>query len=130
MKGLTAPILATLAVLYSLIGLISANPTPQPSMITSQERTPDVSSRLVEAMVLHRQQQRAKDRSGSASDLATPNQLIKIQQALKKDGFYSGPIDGVSSQSTRKAIRSFQQAKHLEVTGRIDDRTARELGVQ
>jgi peptidoglycan hydrolase-like protein with peptidoglycan-binding domain len=126
MKSITAPILATLAVLYSLLVLISANPTPQPS--TSQDRTSDVSSGLLEAMVLHRQQQS----SGTASSAATPkaNRIMKVQQALKNDGFYSGPVDGVPSQSTRHAIRSFQQAKHLEVTGRIDDRTARELGVE
>jgi hypothetical protein len=127
MKSITAPILATLAVLYSLIALISANPTPQPSFTASQDRTYDISSGLLEAMVLHRQQQS----SGTASSAATPkpNRIMKVQQALKNDGFYSGPVDGVPSQSTRQAIRSFQQAKHLEVTGRIDDRTARELGV-
>ena len=128
MKSITAPILATLAVLYSLIVLISANPTPQPSFITSQDRTSDISSGLLEAMVLHRQQQS----SGTASSAATrkPNRIMQVQQALKNDGFYSGPVNGVPSQATRKAIRSFQQARHLEVTGRLDDRTARELEIQ
>ncbi|HYY25549.1 MAG TPA: hypothetical protein VE689_08670, partial [Candidatus Udaeobacter sp.] len=67
MKSITAPILATLAVLYSLIALISANPTPQPSFTASQDRTYDISSGLLEALVLHRQQQS----SGTASSAAT-----------------------------------------------------------
>jgi peptidoglycan hydrolase-like protein with peptidoglycan-binding domain len=34
------------------------------------------------------------------------------------------------SQGTREAIRSFQQSHELNVTGAIDDDTARELGLQ
>jgi peptidoglycan hydrolase-like protein with peptidoglycan-binding domain len=62
----------------------------------------------------------------------TPNtdQVIKAQQALKNDGIYSGPLDGRMSQSMREAIRSFQQSHQLNMTGTIDDDTARELGLQ
>jgi len=55
---------------------------------------------------------------------------MKVQQALKDDGFYSGPVDGVLRQSMREAIRSFQQSKHLNVTENIDDETTRELRLQ
>jgi peptidoglycan hydrolase-like protein with peptidoglycan-binding domain len=54
----------------------------------------------------------------------------RAQQVLKNDGIYSGPIDGRMSQDTREAIRSFQQSHELNVTGAIDDDTARELGLQ
>jgi len=56
-------------------------------------------------------------------------EITKAQQALKDDGFYSGSINGAMTESTREALRSFQEAKQLKVTGRIDRDTARQLGL-
>jgi N-acetylmuramoyl-L-alanine amidase len=57
---------------------------------------------------------------------------MKVQQALKDKGFYSGPIDGMLGPKTRDAIRSFQQKNKLTVTAdkALDDETARALGIQ
>ena len=72
-------------------------------------------------------------RVGTASHPGTPNpdRIMKIQQALKDNGLYSGPINGVMGQDTREAIRSFQQANNLHVTAEesIDGETARALGL-
>ena len=61
-----------------------------------------------------------------------PDRVMKIQQALKDKGFYSGKIDGVLGTQTRDAIRSFQQKNKLTVTAdkALDDETARALGIQ
>src|SRR5215470_16673892 len=66
-------------------------------------------------------------RPGTASNPGTQNSdnTKKIQQALHSKGFYSGPVNGVMSESTRESIRSFQKSKKLNVTGNIDDDTAR-----
>jgi peptidoglycan hydrolase-like protein with peptidoglycan-binding domain len=58
--------------------------------------------------------------------------VMKVQQALKDKGFYSGPIDGMLGPKTRDAIRSFQQKNKLTVTAdkALDDETARALGIQ
>jgi peptidoglycan hydrolase-like protein with peptidoglycan-binding domain len=62
---------------------------------------------------------------------ANPDRVMKIQQALKDKGFYSGPVDGVMGPATRNAIRSFQQANNLHVTAdrSMDDDTRRALGI-
>jgi peptidoglycan hydrolase-like protein with peptidoglycan-binding domain len=69
---------------------------------------------------------------GTASNPGTPNpdRIKKAQQALKDQGYYSGPVDGVFSESTHDAVRSLQRSKKLNVTGNIDDQTARELGLE
>lgn len=47
----------------------------------------------------------------------------EIQQLLKKAGFNPGAADGVMGSKTRSAIRSFQKANELKVTGFIDSKT-------
>jgi len=56
--------------------------------------------------------------------------IVKAQQALRDNGFYSGPLDGTMSDPTREALRSFQRSKQINVTGRMDNETSRELGLQ
>src|SRR4029077_3427210 len=71
---------------------------------------------------------------GTPLNPGTPNsdRVMKIQQALKDKGFYSGPVDGVLGPKRRDAIRSFQQANKLTLTAdkSLDDETARALGIQ
>jgi peptidoglycan hydrolase-like protein with peptidoglycan-binding domain len=116
--------LASLAVLYALFVLVSEDRgTPSGSELMQRQKTSDAGDRLIQAIMLRRQRQ--------SNDSKTPNtdQLIKAQQVLKNDGIYTGPVDGRMSQSMREAIRSFQQSRQLSMTGKIDDETARELGV-
>ena len=62
-------------------------------------------------------------------DEPTPKQRAKrerglirqIQKTLTELGFYTGPIDGVSSERTREAIRLYQKRSNLEVDGRATD---------
>ena len=125
MRGILATLLASLAVLYALFVLLSEDRgTPSGSGLTNNSERMDVGDRLMQTIMLQRQRQ--------SQDYASPDtdRIIKVQQALKDDGFYSGPVDGTMRQSTREAIRSFQQSNHLNVTGTLDDDTARELGVQ
>jgi hypothetical protein len=51
-------------------------------------------------------------------------QIAEAQQVLKENGFYSGPLDGTMSDGTVDALRSFQQSRDLNITGRIDSDTA------
>ena len=63
---------------------------------------------------------------------STPSKsmIVKAQRALSDEGFYSGPLDGTMSDRTRDALRSFQRSKQINVTGRMDSQTSRELGLQ
>jgi peptidoglycan hydrolase-like protein with peptidoglycan-binding domain len=52
-----------------------------------------------------------------------------VQEALKGKGFDPGEADGVLGPKTGQALRDFQKSQNLQVTGRIDDKTASALGV-
>jgi len=49
------------------------------------------------------------------------------QQALKEKGYDPGPIDGVHGPRTSAAIREFQKAEGLPVTGQMDGETRERL---
>ena len=59
----------------------------------------------------------------------------KIQQALKKNGYYLSynghylKVDGIYGIYTELAVKQFQKAKGLEVTGKIDRKTAEKLKI-
>jgi peptidoglycan hydrolase-like protein with peptidoglycan-binding domain len=55
--------------------------------------------------------------------------IKKVQQSLSDKGYNAGPIDGILGHRTRAAIREFQKAEKLPVTGRLDAETAGRLGV-
>ena len=57
------------------------------------------------------------------------NDMQAVQQALKDKG-YDVSVNGMADESTRAAIRKFQQDEGLPVTGMIDERTANQLGFQ
>ena len=52
---------------------------------------------------------------------------MKVQHALKDDGFSSGLVNGTIRQSTPETIRSFQESNLLNMTGTIHEDTAREF---
>jgi hypothetical protein len=123
MKGMTGPILAGLAVLYALIILLSADQTQNgPALVKGRQGISD----LVQTVMLQRSQQKFKEHPG----IPDADRTMKVQQALKENGFYAGPVDGVMRQKTQEAIEWFQQSKHLKVTGMVDEETAQELGIR
>jgi peptidoglycan hydrolase-like protein with peptidoglycan-binding domain len=70
----------------------------------------------------------AESRMGASQQW--PKEKVKaIQEALKNKGFDPGSPDGVVGPKTGQALREFQKSTNLQVTGRIDDRTASALGV-
>ena len=57
------------------------------------------------------------------------NLVVDVQRELRRRGYYRGSIDGDAGPQTRAAIRSYQADRGLSVTGRIDSRLVRSLGV-
>ena len=59
----------------------------------------------------------------------------KIQKALKKNGYYLTykghylKIDGIYHDCTLRAVKQFQKANGLKVTGKVDENTAKKLGI-
>lgn len=55
-------------------------------------------------------------------------QLRSVQNALAAAGYNPGPADGVIGPRTRQALRDFQKAKGLKVTGTPTPETLQALG--
>jgi peptidoglycan hydrolase-like protein with peptidoglycan-binding domain len=66
---------------------------------------------------------------GAAQELST-NDMKLVQQRLQERGYNPGTINGTADDTTRAAIRKFQQDHGVPVTGTIDERTANQLGFQ
>jgi hypothetical protein len=47
-------------------------------------------------------------------------QIKEAQEGLAKAGYFKGQPNGVYGKSTRKALREYQKANKLPVTGRLD----------
>jgi peptidoglycan hydrolase-like protein with peptidoglycan-binding domain len=125
MRDIIAPIMAALAVFYVLTALVYADRTSNGQIsATGQEKISDLGSRLIQTVMIKRHRQQAQDQDGDS------NQTMKIQQALKDNGFYAGPIDGMMRTRTQEAIRSFQRSKDIKATGRVDRETAQELRIR
>jgi len=58
----------------------------------------------------------------------TPTTIRKVQEALKKAGYYHGSIDGVWSLESKLATRDYQKANGLAVT-RLSIETMKSLGI-
>jgi peptidoglycan hydrolase-like protein with peptidoglycan-binding domain len=59
----------------------------------------------------------------------TPERISEIQQALAKDGSFSGKPNGKWDDSTIEATRKFQEAHGLNPTGKLDAKTLQQLGL-
>jgi putative chitinase len=55
--------------------------------------------------------------------------ILAAQKKLTTLGYYQGVIDGIYNQLLRAALWAFQTDEDLPQTGRLDDRTRRELNV-
>ena len=73
-----------------------------------------------------------KTLSKGSKDKAT---IKKIQKALKNKGYYITykgqylKIDGIYHGHTERSVKEFQHDKGLKVTGKVDEKTAKKLGI-
>ncbi len=63
------------------------------------------------------------------SETAESSLEATVQRALRKRGYYSGPLDGDLGPRSRAAIREYQAEHGLEVSGRVDDPLLQSLGL-
>jgi peptidoglycan hydrolase-like protein with peptidoglycan-binding domain len=68
------------------------------------------------------------DRSTSSSRVSSDD-IKSAKEALKAKGIDPGSINGTLDSKTQQALRQFQQANNLPVTGTLDQATATKLGV-
>lgn len=60
---------------------------------------------------------------------STKEQIKQAQALLKTRGFYSGQEDGKLNADTRTALRKYQEAESLKVTGTLNKITLERMGV-
>jgi peptidoglycan hydrolase-like protein with peptidoglycan-binding domain len=78
------------------------------------------------------QQQAATQQKGqkSGAQMSQSPELIKqAQEKLSAAGHDAGPADGIMGPRTQKALKDFQQAKNLDASGQLDQKTLSALGV-
>jgi peptidoglycan hydrolase-like protein with peptidoglycan-binding domain len=56
-------------------------------------------------------------------------EITTLQNTLHKDGFYKGTSNGIIDTPTKQAIRDYQKANKLKVTGEPNKETLDKLGV-
>jgi len=59
----------------------------------------------------------------------TKSQTRTVQTKLKRWGYYTGSVDGIYGNLTRKAVRLFQSKNGLTVDGIVGKQTAKALGM-
>ena len=69
---------------------------------------------------------RRKERGQQAP---TADRISEIQQALAKDGTYTGTPNGEWDDSTQEALKKFQESHGLNPTGNLDARSLQQLGL-
>ena len=62
--------------------------------------------------------------------LITKDNLKVIQERLKAEGVYAGPVDGEVNAQTEAALRAYQQKQGLPVSGEADEATLRALQLE
>ncbi|MFO7173057.1 MAG: L,D-transpeptidase family protein [Bacillota bacterium] len=55
--------------------------------------------------------------------------VLAVQKRLREKGFYNGPLDGRYGPGTEEAVRRLQREHRLPVTGTVDERVYRILGL-
>ncbi len=75
------------------------------------------------------QQQSAENNQPISPQKLSRSEIKQVQQALDKDGFKAGPTDGRWGPETRGAVKNFQQSKQMQPSGKLDQQTVADLGL-
>jgi peptidoglycan hydrolase-like protein with peptidoglycan-binding domain len=67
--------------------------------------------------------------ASSSASAVSRQQTMEMQRALTARNLYQGKADGVWGPKTESALRNFQTQNGLEVTGTLNEPTARALGI-
>jgi peptidoglycan lytic transglycosylase B len=70
------------------------------------------------------------EQAPAQQQLITKDDFKVIQERLKAEGVYAGPVDGEVNAQTEAARRAYQQTQGLPVSGAADEATLRELQIR
>ena len=105
-------------------GVVRAQSTGGATSSTSPSKSASSAKRKKSAK--HSSKTTARERGQKAP---TPERITEIQQALAKDGSFSGTPTGKWDDSTMEAMKKFQEAHGLNPSGKLDAKTLQKLGL-
>jgi peptidoglycan hydrolase-like protein with peptidoglycan-binding domain len=100
-------------------GLLAQTPAAKPNPSSGMQHTPAAApnkSTQQDSVTA-----KSATRTGAHHAKWTKEQVKEAQAGLAKAGYYKGEPSGVYDKKTRKAIRAYQKANSMPVTGRLDD---------
>jgi peptidoglycan hydrolase-like protein with peptidoglycan-binding domain len=96
----------------------------------AQSSTPQKTTTSKSSSAAHRKKSSKRSRRSPRGQKApTPDRISEIQQALAKDGSFSGKPNGKWDATTIEATRKFQEAHGLNPSGKLDAKTLMQLGL-
>jgi peptidoglycan hydrolase-like protein with peptidoglycan-binding domain len=75
------------------------------------------------------EESREPEKAEPVLPLSSPEMIRRAQTALKYEGYYEGPEDGVMTARVSTALKTYQREKNLPQTGDLDPQTAGSLGI-
>jgi len=96
---------------------------------TQKARKTGASARRVKAVAGKAKIRKRHGRRERGQKAPTPERIREIQEALAKDGAYSGAPTGKWDAATSEAMRQFQVAHGLNPTGKLEARSLQKLGL-
>lgn len=94
----------------------------------AQSATPKTSS-TAKTGSTHKKSFRRISRRERGQKAPTPDRINEIQQALAKDGSFTGKPNGKWDDSTVDAMKRFQETHGLNPSGKLDAKTLQQLGL-
>jgi peptidoglycan hydrolase-like protein with peptidoglycan-binding domain len=95
----------------------------------AQAATPRKTSSKAAGASRGKRTSRRSSRRERGQKAPTPERISEIQQALAKDGSFTGKPNGKWDASTIEATRKVQEAHGLNPSGKLDAKTLQQLGL-
>jgi peptidoglycan hydrolase-like protein with peptidoglycan-binding domain len=114
----------------ALMLLLTAGPGVAAASVNPQTASRGKSAASSSAKKSHRKKASRKlSRWEKGQKVPGPDRITEIQQALAKDGSFSGTPNGKWDDTTVSAMRKFQDAHGLNPSGKLDAKTLQKLGL-
>lgn len=95
----------------------------------AQGSTPQAATASKSGSATHKKKSSKRSRRPRGQKAPTTDRISEIQQALAKDGSFTGKPNGKWDAETIEATRKFQESHGLNPTGKLDAKTLQQLGL-
>jgi peptidoglycan hydrolase-like protein with peptidoglycan-binding domain len=109
--------------------LVAAGLGVSAAQVEAQTASQKKSSSTKSGSSSHRAKSSKRSRRARGQKAPTPDRISEIQQALAKDGSFTGNPNGKWDASTIDSLKKFQESHGLNPTGKLDAKTLQQLGL-